>query len=96
MRLKIAIAILCLLVLTMASAYAATIRVSQLNMGTLGWKITTKNGGAESGQLVDFENWRTNTVPPTVEALMCSPKKSQSNQLGWAGLSAQLIFRAEL
>lgn len=87
MKIRVALAILLVLAFTITTAYAATIRVSNANYVNLGWKKTLKTG-AETGQAVSFDQ-RSTTVPPYVQEIVCSPKKSATNLLSWAGLSLQ-------
>lgn len=92
MKIRVALAILVVLAFTITTAYAApttTIRISGGNYVDLGWKKTLKTG-PEAGQAVDFKS-RGDTVPAGVEGIEISPKKSESNNLAWAGLSAQLF-----
>lgn len=89
MKIRVVLAALVLLAFATAAS-AVEVRISQSNYANLGWKITLRDGGAEPGQAVQWQQ-RTTTVPPGVEGLHCSPKKSLPNQLSWAGLSAQLF-----
>ena len=83
MKIRTAIAVLILLAFAVA-ATAATVRVSESNYAALGWTKTLKTG-AETGQAVTFMA-RTDTVPAGVQGVQCSPKKSTTAGLSWAGL----------
>jgi len=86
MRFKIVIAILCLLAFTAATAYAATIKISESNFTDLGWKRTLKNGGAEAGQSAAFRR-DLGSTPSLVEGVAPTCKKCSSTSLSWASMS---------
>ena len=88
MRVKIAIAILCLFAFTVVAAYAETVKITEGNYVALGWKKTTKVG-PEPGQSVTFMQ-RADTSPGYVPGLQTSPKKSETNNRAWAGLSTMI------
>lgn len=88
MKIRVALAVLVLLAFA-AAAGAVDVRISNSNYTNLGWTKTLK-AGPETGQAVNFE-MRTTTTPPNVEAITCSPKKSATNSLAWAGLSTNLF-----
>jgi len=85
MRFKIVIAILCILAFTAATAYAATVRISNSNYAGLGWVKGTRNGGAESGQGVSFR-MDLSTTPSYVEGAQPMCKKCSSTSLSWASI----------
>lgn len=88
MRVKIAIAILCLLAFTAATAYATTIRVSDSNYANLGWKKTTiLAAGGEAGQQVGFRGPGQGTLPDNAEGVHPICKKTDSTHFNWASLS---------
>ncbi len=89
MKLKIAAVLLITLCLAAGAAQAETVKITANNYDSLGWTKTLKTG-PEPGQAVNFE-MRSTTTPKYVGAVTCSPKKSQSNNLAWAGLSANLF-----
>lgn len=86
MRVKVAIAIVCLLAFTLTTAYAVEIKVNNSNFAALGWKTTLKTGKAGYPGSISFQ-LRSETTPPWVEGLLCYSNKSTSASVGWSGLS---------
>jgi hypothetical protein len=87
MRLKIAIAILCLLAFTAVTAYAATIRVSETSYADLGWKKTTVQNSTEVPYWPNFRS-EGSTTPAYVESINVKPGKCQNaGRHNWSGIS---------
>jgi hypothetical protein len=85
MKLKICIAIVCLLAFALVSAHAATVVVSQANYANLGWKMSIKPGSDGKGSLafsLRSENWEN--------GLMGLAGKSSTSFCAFSGLSMSL------
>ncbi len=79
---------LCVLALA-AVASAETIYIHEYNYASLGWTKTIRVG-PEPGGYVSFRS-RGDTIPPYTPGVECAPKKSQANNLAWAGLSTNMF-----
>jgi hypothetical protein len=93
MRLKIAVAVVCLLFVVATAASAVTIDIMEDNFASLGWTRTLVTG-AEAGQSCGFRGGPTNPqgcLPDDPEGVHPSPKKSGTNQLSWAGLGTNMF-----
>ncbi|MGC8861780.1 MAG: PEP-CTERM sorting domain-containing protein [Armatimonadota bacterium] len=88
MKVKIAIAVVCLLFALATAASAVTQYIWETNFASLGWTRTLVQG-PEPGQSCGFRGGPTypqGCLPDDAEGVHPSPKKSQSNSLAWAGL----------
>jgi hypothetical protein len=85
MKIRIALAILVVLVFAATTAYAATVRVSESNYAALGWTKALRNGGAEGGQSCNFRR-DSGTDPAYVEGVQPICKKCNSTSLSWASI----------
>jgi len=86
---KIARAVLCLLVVSVAAACAETMRITESNYAALGWKKTIRPGREDPGYVRLWE--RRDTTPPAVPGVECAPRGSASGKYAWAGISTGLL-----
>lgn len=88
MRIRIALAIVCLLAFCIAGAQAETIKVYDNNYEALGWTKTIKVG--VSGYTPSFQFAQRQEFTPWAEGIMLYGNRSANSTPAWAGISRML------